>query len=166
MTAKFLEGADIVSAIVPVDLSTANNDGDWVNLKNYGRVLAVLFGAAGTAGQDPVFTLRQAQDNAGTGAKALNFTTIWSKVGTLTAVAGFTKVTQAAANTYTDLVSAEAQKIIAVEIRAEELDSEGGFTHVQLQIPDVGAAAQLGAAFYIMLDPRHQGDAPLASAQA
>jgi hypothetical protein len=37
------------------------------------------------------------------------------------------------------------------------LDSDGGFTHIQLSIPDVGGNAQLGAAFYIMLNPRISG---------
>lgn len=165
MTARFLEGHDIVAGIIPVDLSTAANNGDWVNLKDYGRVVAVLLKAAGTAGDDPVFTLRQASDNAGTGAKALNFTTIYEKVGTQTATADWTVVTQTAANTYTNAASAEAQAIMAVEIRAELLDVANSFTHVQIQIPDVGTNAQLGTAFYLMLDPIY-GGAELPSAIA
>jgi hypothetical protein len=83
MTAKFLEQADIIAAFVPVDMQTANNNGDWVNLQNFSKCVAVLLKAAGTNGDDPVFTIRQAKDNAGTSAKALNITTIWEKVGTL-----------------------------------------------------------------------------------
>lgn len=161
MRASFFEGNQIAAAINPVDLSTAANDGDWFNMKNFGRVLALLFASAGTAGQDPVFTLRQATDNAGTGAKALNFTTIYSKVGTLTSLGAFTKTTQTAANTYTDAVSAEVAKIIGVEIIQEMLDIANGFTHVQLQIPDVGAAAQLGCGLYIGLDPAYAGEPSL-----
>lgn len=155
MSSKFLEGAQIVSAIVPVDLSLAANDGDWVNLESYGRCLVVVHKGIGTAGQDPVITLRQASDNAGTGAKALNFTTVWSKVGAQTGIAAFTKTTQSAANTYTDAVSAEAQGLFVIEVRAEEMDAANGFTHLQVQIPDVGAAAQIGDALYILLDPRY-----------
>lgn len=157
---RFLEGNQIVAAINPVDLATAANDGDWFNMKRYGRALAILFKSAGTAGQDPIFTLRQAQDNAGTGAKALDFTTIYSKLG---AVAEFTKNTQAAANTYTDAASAEAAAIMVVEILAEELDVAGGFTHIQLQIPDVGAAAQLGCGLYIGLDPVYPGETSMSA---
>lgn len=155
---KFLEGNQIVAAIIPVDMSAAANDGDWFNMKNFRRALAVLFKGIGTAGQDPVFTLRQAQDATGTGAKALNFTEIWSKVGTQTGIGQFTKTTQAAANTFTDAVSAEAQAIMAVEILAEQLDVANGFTHIQLQVPDVGAAAQIGCGFYIGLDPAYAGE--------
>lgn len=157
MTARFLEVADIAGAFVPVDMQTAANNGDWVNLQNFGRCVAVLYKAAGTAGDDPVFTLKQATDNAGTGAKALNFTTIWSKVGTLTGINTFTKNTQAAANTYTDAVSAEAQAIFAVDILAEELDADNGFCYVQLSVPDTGGNAQLGCGFYLMLEPRTAG---------
>jgi len=157
MTARFLETADIVAAFVPVDMQTAANDGDWVNLQNFERCVAVLFKAIGTAGDDPVFTVKQATDNAGSNAKALNISTIWSKVGTLSGISGFTKNTQAAGATYTDAASAEAQAIMAVDILAEELDSEGGFTHIQLSIPDVGGNAQLGCGFYILLEPRTAG---------
>jgi hypothetical protein len=158
---KFLEGNQIVAAIIPVDLGTAANDGDWFNMKNFRRALAVLFKGIGTAGQDPIFTLRQATDATGANAKALTFTEIWKKVGTQTGIGQFTKVTQAAANTYVDDVSAEAQAILAVEILAEQLDVANGFTHIQLQIPDVGAAAQIGCGFYLGLDPAYAGETSL-----
>lgn len=157
MKGRFFEGADIVSAFVPVDMQTAANNGDWVNLSRWGRCVAVLFKAAGTASDDPVFTLKQATNAAGDNPKELNFTNIWKKVGTQTAVDAFTKASQAAGNTHTDLVSAEAQAIFAVEITAADLDSSGGFTHVQLSVPDVGGNAQLGCGFYIMLDPLYGG---------
>lgn len=159
-----VEECQIVMAIVPVDSQAAANNGDWVSLKGYDRVTALLIKAAGVAGDDPVITLRQAQDVSGTGAKALNFTRIDAKVGVQTGIGQFTKVTQAAANTYTDAVSAEAQAIFAVEVKAEDLDVNNGFDCVQLQIPDTGAAgAQLIAAIYVLRGARY-GTQPLPSA--
>ncbi|WP_289296237.1 hypothetical protein [uncultured Reyranella sp.] len=155
MNKHFLEKNQVVAAIIPVDLQSAANNGDWVSLKGYGRVAAILYKAAGTAGDDPVFTLRQATDVSGTGAKALNFTRIDSKVGTQTGIGQFTTTTQAAANTYTDAVSAEAQAIMVVDIKAEDLDIDNGFDCVQLQIPDVGSNAQLGCALYVLHEPRN-----------
>lgn len=146
---RFLEAWDIISAIVPVDLQTAANNGDWVNMSKVHRLVCVLFKKAGTAGDDPVFTLNQATDNADGNVKGLNFTEIWSKVGTLTSIGTWTKTTQAAANTYTDTVSAEAQAIIAVEVLPTMLDMANGFNHVQLVIPDTGSNAQIGCGFYI-----------------
>jgi hypothetical protein len=156
MTGRFIEsGVQIVQAIVPVDLATAANNGDWVSLKNHARVVVLVSADAGTAGEDPVITMRQATDNAGTSAKALNFTAIWEKVGTQTGVATFTKVEQTAANTYTNTVSGEAENLFVLEFRAEELDVANGFDHVQLQVPDTGATAgKMGSALYLLLDPR------------
>lgn len=151
------ETAQIVPAIIPVDLSTAANNGDWVSLKNFDRCTIVVFKAAGTAGDDPVITLRQAQDVSGTGAKALNFTRVDYKTGTLTAVGAYTTATQAAANTYTDAASAEVQGLFLVEVQSENLDTNNGFDCLQVQIPDVGANAQLGCALYILRGARYQG---------
>lgn len=150
----FLQNANIVAAFVPVDMQAAANNGDWVSMANYGKCVAVLFKAAGTAGDDPVFKLQQAQDASGTGVKNLTFTTIYSKVGTQTGIANFTENTQTAATSYTDTVSAEAQAIMAVEIDANELDVANGFNHIQLSIADTGTNAQLGCGFYLMLNPR------------
>jgi hypothetical protein len=161
MQGELLEQANIVSAFVPVDTQDGANNGDWVSMKNYNRALVVLFKDAGVAGDDPVFTLRQATDNSGTSAKALNFTRVRTKVGTQTGIGQFTLNTQSAANTYTDTDSAEAEAIMAVEVKAEDLDTDNGFDHIQLQIPDTGSAgAQLGCGFYILYDPRFAQESP------
>lgn len=154
----FVETAQIVMAIVPVDSQTGASNGDWVSLKNFDRCTVVLIKAAGVAGDDPVLTLRQATDVSGSGAKALTFTRIDAKVGVQTGIGSFTTTLQAAANTYTDQVSAEAQAIMCVEVQASDLDVSNGFDCVQLQIPDTGAAgAQLIAAIYILRNPRFAG---------
>ena len=162
---KFLQLlGTIESAIIPVDTQTGANDGDWVSMENYHRMVALYFGAVGIAGDDPIFTLKQATSAAGAGAKALTFTTVYEKVGTLTAVTAWTRVTQAAAGSYTNAASAEAQKLIAVEIGSDDLDVDGGFNFVQLSIPDTGAGgAQLGCGLYIMLDPRFPQDAQISA---
>lgn len=155
MAEKFLQKATIEAAFVPVDMQAGANNGDWVSLENYERCVAVLFAAAGTAGDDPDFTLNQATSAAGAGSKPLNYTVVYEKVGTLASVTSWTRVTQAADEVYTNAASAEAQKIIAVEIQADELDVDNGFKFVQLAVPDVGSNAQLGCGFYIMLEPRY-----------
>lgn len=151
----FLQKATIEAAFVPVDMSSAANAGDWVSLENYRKCVAVLFGAAGTAGDDPVFKLQQATAADGTGAKDLTFTVVYQKVGTLASTAAWTRTTQTAATSYTNAASAESQKIMVVEIDAAELDVDNGFTFIQLSVADVGTNAQLGCGFYIMLEPRY-----------
>lgn len=155
MAEKFLQQATIEAAFVPVDMSAGANNGDWVSLENYERCVVVLFGAAGTAGDDPVFKLQQATAADGTGAKDLDFTVVYEKVGTLSSVTSWTRTEQAAATSYTNAASAEAQKLIAVEVKADELDVDNDFAFLQLSVADVGTNAQVGAGFYIMLDPRY-----------
>ena len=153
---KFLQQiGTIEAAFVPIDMQTGANAGDWVSMENYHRCLVVLFAAAGTAGDDPIFKLQQATAAAGTGAKDLTFTTVYSKVGTLASVTSWTRTAQAAATSYTDAVSAEAQKIIAVEISSDDLDVDNSFNFLQLSVADVGGNAQIGCGFYIMFDPRY-----------
>lgn len=160
-----VEEAQIVSAIIPVDLGAAANNGDWVSMKNYDRLSIIVFKAAGTAGDDPILTVRQAQDVSGTGAKDLTFTRIDAKVGAQTGIGTFTKVTQAAANTYTDAASAEAQAIFVIEFQSADLDVNNSFDCVQVQIPDIGSNAQIGCALYVLRGARY-GLTPLPSAIA
>lgn len=149
------EAAQIVTAFVPVDMSAAANNGDWVSLKNFDRCTIIFVKAAGTAGDDPVLTLKQATDVAGTGAKALTFTRVDAKVGVQTGIGAFTTVSQAAANTYTDAVSAEAQGLFLIEVQASDLDVANGFDCVQFSVPDVGINAQLGGALYLLRGARY-----------
>jgi len=100
--------------------------------------------------------VKQAQDVSGTGAKALNFTRVDAKVGAQTGIGTFTTVTQAAGNTYTDAVSAEAQGLFVIDIQADDLDVDNGFDCVQVSIPDTGSAgAQIGCALYLLHEPRY-----------
>ncbi len=150
-----LETGQLVADIIPVDTQTGANAGDWVSMKWYQRCLCVLYKAAGVAGDDPVFKLQQATVVAGSDAKDLLFTEIYSKVGTQSTTGTFTKVTQAAATSYTDTVSAEAQAIIAVDVRWDMLDIDNGFCCINLSIADTGSAgAQLGCAFYLLYGAR------------
>lgn len=155
---RLTETAQIAAAIVPVNLATAANAGDWVSLKGYGHVAIVVFKAAGGAGEPPTVTVEQAQDVSGTGHKALNFTRVDAKNGAaLTAIGEFTKVTQAAANTYA-LAAGDTQALYVIEFDAAELDLANGFDCVQASIADVGAAAQVGCALYILTDARYAGE--------
>lgn len=164
LNALLVEEAQIVAAIIPVDSQTGANTGDYVSLKNYERCTIIVYKAAGTAGDDPVITVTQAQDVSGTGVKALNFTRVDAKVGAQTGVGQFTTVTQASGNTYTDAVSAEAQGIFAIEFKAEDLDVNNGFDCLKVAIPDTGSAgAQILCALYVLRGAKY-GSQPLPSA--
>lgn len=155
MGSPFVQNSMIVSGFVPVDMQAGANTGDWVSVENFNHVAIVFFKAAGTAGDDPTITVTQATDAAGTSSKALNFTRVYTKQGTLSSVANFTLTTQSAANTYTDATSAEVQAIWVVEFDADDLDVSSGFTHVQASVADVGSNAQVGACLYLATEPRY-----------
>ena len=145
---EFLEIADIVPAFVPVDLHTVANGGQWVDMKYVSRLVCVLFKAAGTAGDDPVVTLKQATSNAGANAKSLTFTRARTKIGAIGTTPQWTINTQVAANTFNP-TSAASPAVIVVEVQPTDLDLNNGFNFVQLSIPITGTNPQLGAAFYI-----------------
>lgn len=153
--ANFFERFQVASGFVPVDLTGGPTVTDWVSLKDFHSLTILFYGAIGTAGQDPTFTVSQATNVSAAGSKALNFETIYQKIGatSLTAVNLFTKVTQAAANTYVDATTAENEKIIGIYITSDMLDVAGGFDCVSVSIADL-AAAQLAACIFI-LEPRY-----------
>src|SRR5437899_2301833 len=117
---KLVENAQIVAGFVPLDLQT-QRDGDWVLLRDFNHLTIVFYKGVGQAGENPTVTLQQATDNAGSGVKALTFTEIWKKqAADVQTVGQFTKTTQAAGNTYSD-VSGNLQAIWVLEIDADML---------------------------------------------
>lgn len=157
---KFTEQHQVAAGFVPSDLAAAAQAGDWVSLKHYNHLTIVLFKAAGAVGEIPTITVQQAQDVAGTGAKALNFTRVDVKNGAdLFTIGQFTKVTQAAANTYA-LAAGNTQAIVVIELDAHDLDLANNFDCVRATLNDVGVTAQLGAVLYLLSGARYQGQFP------
>lgn len=156
---KLVESTQIVAGFVPLDLQT-QRDADWVSLASYNHVSVVFFKGTGTDGDDPTVTLEQAQDNAGTGAKALTFTEIYRKqAADVQTVGQFTRTTQSAANTYTN-TDAHQQALWVLEIDADMLDVDNAFNHVRVTFNDTGTNAQLGCVLYLLSDPRFAGATP------
>lgn len=156
MSSLLIERLNAVSGIAPVNLATGANAGDWVDVSKHQRFAIVFFKGAGTAGDDPTITIKQATDASGTGNKALNFTRLWVKQDTLLSTVGkWTAVTKSASNTYTDDTSAEDQAIWWIEFTYNDLDANNGYKYVQASIDDVGTNAQLGCVLVLLGDPRY-----------
>lgn len=153
------EGAQIVPAVMPVDLNSGANPGDWVSLKNFGRCTIVVLADNGTGANDLTLTVEQAINVAGDNNKALNFERIAVKQATaLNAVAQWTEIEQSAANTYTEGTNGEDELLYAIDITPEMLDMDNDFDCVQVSLNQVGAA-KVGTAFYILTNPRYAGGA-------
>jgi hypothetical protein len=152
---RLAETAQLAVGFVPSDLAAAAQSGDWVSLKNFHHVAIVIQKAAGAVGEVPTVTVEQAQDVAGTGAKALNFTDVYTKVGAdLQAIGQFTRVEQALGNTYAP-AAGNTQLLAVIEVNAEDLDVDGGFDCVRARFNDVGTTAQLCALLYVLGPARY-----------
>lgn len=149
----------LAEGFLPVDTQTADNTGDWVSFENYGKILVVFYKALGTANDDPVIDLNQATSAAGGSAKALNFTTLYTKQAAtnLQSTGQWTKVTQAAAASYTFNASSAEQALLAcIDVDARDLDVDNDFKFLRADVGDTGSAgAQLGALLYIAYNPRY-----------
>jgi hypothetical protein len=156
-----LSQIQIVPAFRPVDLQTADNNGDWVSLKGYAGCLVLFHSAIGTAGDDPTLKLQQATVVAGSDAKDLAFTQVYTKQAAtnLLSTGQWTAVTQAAATSYTNATAAEQEALWAIDVPASMLDVENGFCCLQASVADVGGNAQLGACYYLLYGARFP-DAP------
>jgi hypothetical protein len=131
--------------------SDANSDVamDWVSLKNYDRVYLLLVKGGSEDVDDLGLEVKQATDTAGTGSKALAVSRCWYKTGTMTAQGTWTEV-KVGSGTADDFISfgssvpSGATRVVAdvntnalhllVEVRAEDLDANGGFTAVSATI--------------------------------
>lgn len=151
---SILEYMQICEGVLPIALTTART-GRVVSLKNYRRCLVLLYKGIGTAGDDPTITLLQGTDIAFGTNKALNFTKIYTKMDLtkLSDVGQWTKVTQAAGNTYTDATSAEQAALWAIDIKAEDLDINNGYDCIRASLSDVGTNSQIGCVLYFPYDP-------------
>lgn len=154
MNKHILEKIDIVSAIVPISVGTART-GDVISMKNHGRCAIVFFGDAGVNNEDITVTVEQCTSVAPSNAKALNFTRVDTKQGTLTAVGTWSKVTQAAGNTYTNTDAGGQQKIWVIDIKAEDLDVDNGFDCIRVSTSDAGTAGAYGCALYLLHEARY-----------
>lgn len=161
-----MESIQIVSAFSPGTDINSDADGDWVSLKGYDGCIVLFHKAAGTAGDDPSIALNQATAVAGTSGKALTFNHIYHKIGAtaLSAIGKFTKIDLATPTGDLDLVSVNSvdlltdvgETIIAVNVRASDLDVDNNFDCLQLFIEgdDIGNAT-LASAYYILYNARY-----------
>jgi hypothetical protein len=158
------EVMQIVPAIMPVDLFTAANNGDWVSLKNYHRLTCVVLASAatGSPSADLTITLQQATDVSGTGAKALSVISRahYKDAAALTAVGAYTEDTQTAASTYTRSGNGDRENLYVIDVLPEDLDVDNSFDCVRLNIAQLGSE-KIGCAIYILWPPRYAAHPPL-----
>jgi len=147
MEAFLVEKLNMATGLVPVDLNTAANTGLRVSIKDAKRVsFAVIMGASTAAVTD--FTLQQHNAATAGTSKALSVANpYYHKVSSATE---FTKVVPvAAASNFVPTDFASLGGIIVFEVLAEDLDVNGDFAWVSLDIAD-STAAKLGAVIAVV----------------
>lgn len=150
---RLLENLNFVEGFPVVD-TNGGKTSDWISIQSYKRCIVVFAAGAGTG--DSIVTLNQAKDIAGTGSKALTFTTFYSKAAAtdLSATANWTKTTQAAAATATISAWANKSKLCAIEVHAEELDFANQFYFLNAVLSGASAAT-LGYVLFVMGEARY-----------
>jgi hypothetical protein len=143
--------------------------GDYVSLKDYESLLVLItFNDGSATSGDIDIELYQATDttNSQSDAKALNVCKtgrIYSKVHAtdLSAVGQWTAATQATADEiYDDEESGEKLGMIAIEVKASDLDVDGGFCAVRCDL-DTISSAKLLTGHYILANPKVSADPTL-----
>jgi hypothetical protein len=143
-----MEKSNLKQAFAPVDLNTAAITGARVSLKEAKRVAIALSLGSSTAAEVRV-TLRQHDAASGGTSKNLEIANrYFHKAGAATV---FTEVepSVAAALYNLDAIFAANGGIVVFEVLAEDLDVNGGFDHISVDIADAGAA-KIGAGIYVL----------------
>lgn len=125
-TERFSEGHYPLVTEHADSLTAATYNTAYVSLQNYHR--AVLFLDVGDMAQGATLdvSLRQAQDTAGTGNKAITGKAI-------------TQLTQA---------GGDGNQVLCIELQTEELDVENGFEHVNARTVVANAAVELSLTIF------------------
>ena len=138
-----LENVHPIAAFVPINTTGAGQDGDWINLKKARRICALLFQGA-WAGGTCAITMEQAQDNTGAANKALSFDRYWYATALTTDV-----WTEVAVTTDTFTIGT-ANRLTAIEVIADQMDTINAFTHVRVRAATPGGNADLLAGLYLV----------------
>lgn len=124
--------AAVLGAIDPDAYGAGTYTTGWINMEDFGRVMAVVM--AGTLGTSATIDakIEQASDGSGTGAKDVSGKAI-------------TQLTQA---------GTDSDKQAVINVQATDLDLANSFTHLRLSIT-VGTAASDAGGLVIGFDPRN-----------
>lgn len=146
---RMIEFAKPISAGVPLNITGAGMDGDWVSLDNHRRAMISLQQGA-WAGGTPAVTLEQATSAAGAGAKALALTERWEGTSLTDDAYDRSVVTSDTFN-----LPNAANRINFLEINADDLDTANGFKYFRCRVASPGANNDLLAMQYVLYDARY-----------
>jgi len=147
-----IDNFKFVTGCAPAALTSTAGDGDYISMREYARltvIISVLNGSTVTGG---AVTLKQASDVAGTGEKALGFSTMWANTD---AGASDTLVSTAVtSDTFTTSTTNSKILMYVIEVSARELDIANGFDCVRVDVASMANA--VGTVIYMLSGAREK----------
>ncbi len=143
---------DIGWGAKPQLLNASGVTGKNISMQNCEGITIIVNKIAVGTTDDFVFQLQQVNGYAGTPKDLAIITDYYVKSETaLDNDEAWVKTTQAVATNITAIAgTAELEMLFAVEVRADQLDRAGGYTHIQANLPDFGSTdAIYGSIIYI-----------------
>lgn len=148
---RFIENIRPVTAIVPKDITGADQTGDWINLKNHRRV-CILLQCGAWAGGTSAVTVEQATSNGGT-PKGVSFTEKWEGVALTDDILAKVAVASDTFNLDT------ANEFHLIEIHASDLDLANGYSWLRVKCASPGSNADLLSAHYLLYEGHYAAKA-------
>lgn len=152
-TKRFLDFGHVITGLAPVTPSSSTPD--YVSLKGYDRMAAIIIVDNGGTVTGSAITLLQAQDVAATGAKALAFDTVYANVDT--GAASTLTETAVSSNTFTTDTTDNKNLLYVIDIPVSSLDVENGFDCVR--VGTANAANTVVSVIYVLYSAKYSGQA-------
>lgn len=148
---KFTDMAHVVTGLAPVTPSSSTPD--YVSLKGYDRMAAIIIVDNGDTVTGSAITLKQASDVAATGEKALEFDTVWANTDT---GAGSTLVeTAVTSDTFTTNTTNAKNLLYVIDVPLSSLDTANGFDCVRVGTGN--AANTVLSVIYVLYSAKYSG---------
>ena len=125
INARFTELYQFENSLAPADLGTGTHTGDWLDMSESYRAIAILRTGSMSASSTVDAKLEQAKDSSGTDAKDLG--------------KAITQLTQA---------DGDGDSLVAIEVEPGDIDVDNGFRYVRWSI-EVGTASSVVSAFIV-----------------
>ncbi len=145
---QLVQNAHIVSALSNTAVSSVTPD--YVSLKNYQHVTAIISLKTATGSAAGAITLKQATAVAGTSEKALGFSYQWANTD-VGAGETLTK-TAVTSNTFNNAGVASKQELYVIEVDTDSLDVDNSFDCFRVALADMTATT--ATITYILSQPR------------
>ena len=147
-----IDNFKFVTGCAPAALTSTAGDGDYISMREYARLTVIISVLNGNTVTGGAVTLKQASDVAGTGEKALGFSTMWANTD---AGASDTLVSTAVtSDTFTTSTTNSKILMYVIEVSARELDIANGFDCVRVDVASMANA--VGTVIYMLSGARQK----------